>query len=161
LQIHVVLSLVGLAAGLIMLAGLINGRLSAFWTVLFLATNILTSLTGYPLQPFGLTPARVVGTLALTLLAIALLALCVYRLQGGWRLVFIMTSTAALYLDAFVAVVQAFRKQPFLQPLAPTESEPPFVVAHLVVLLIFIALGALAAVRSRALSEAESPVLQN
>src|SRR5262245_42405523 len=110
LQVHVVLSLVGLAAGLIVLAQLIGGRMSTFWVTIFLSTNILTSLTGYPLPPFGVTPARVVGTLALALLAIALLALCVNRLRGAWRAIFIGTSMAALYLDAFVAVVQAFRK---------------------------------------------------
>jgi hypothetical protein len=44
-------------------------------------------------------------------------------------------------------VVQAFQKLPFLQPLAPTQSEPPFVVAQAVVLLVFIALGVLAVIR--------------
>jgi len=53
----------------------------------------------------------------------------------------------ALYLNVFVGVVQAFQKLPFLQPLAPTQSEPPFVVAQLVVLVAFIALGALAVLR--------------
>jgi hypothetical protein len=50
----------------------------------------------------------------------------------------------ALYLNVFVGVIQAFQKLPFLQPLAPTQSEPPFVVAQAFVLLAFIALGALA-----------------
>lgn len=150
LQIHVVLSLVALAVGLLVLAQMIGGRISAFWIALFLATNILTSLTGYPLEPFGVTPARVVGTLALALLAIALLALYAKRMQGAWRAIFIVTAMAALYLDAFVAVVQAFRKLPFLHPLAPTESEPPFLVAHIAVLLIFVALTSLAVRNTRA-----------
>jgi len=47
----------------------------------------------------------------------------------------------ALYLNVFVAVVQAFQKLSFLQPLAPTQSEPPFLVAQLVVLAMFVALG--------------------
>jgi hypothetical protein len=50
-------------------------------------------------------------------------------------------------LNVFVGVVQAFEKLPFLRPLAPTQSEPPFVVAQLVVLLAFIALGAIALAR--------------
>jgi len=44
-------------------------------------------------------------------------------------------------------MIQAFQKLPFLQELAPTQSEPPFVVAQAVVLSVFIALGALAVIR--------------
>ncbi len=46
----------------------------------------------------------------------------------------------ALYLNVFVAVAQAFLKVPSLNALAPTGSEPPFVVAQGIVLLIFVAL---------------------
>jgi hypothetical protein len=51
----------------------------------------------------------------------------------------------ALYLNVFVLVVQAFQKLPALQPLAPTQSEPPFLIAQLVVMAIFIVLGIIAA----------------
>jgi hypothetical protein len=37
-------------------------------------------------------------------------------------------------------VAQAFLKVPALKTLAPTQSEPPFLVAQLIVLLIFIGL---------------------
>ncbi|MGH7494029.1 MAG: hypothetical protein ACREOO_16760 [bacterium] len=47
----------------------------------------------------------------------------------------------ALYLNVFVGVVQAFQKLPFLKSLAPTQSEPPFLVAQLAVLALFILLG--------------------
>jgi hypothetical protein len=50
-------------------------------------------------------------------------------------------------LNAFVGVVQAFQKLPFLQPLAPTQSEPPFVVVQLVLIAAFIAIGILAVLR--------------
>jgi hypothetical protein len=43
--------------------------------------------------------------------------------------------------------VQAFLKIPILNALAPTQAEPPFVVAQGVVLVIFLALG-IFAVRS-------------
>ena len=55
-----------------------------------------------------------------------------------------MTAVFSLYLNCFVGVVQAFLKQPFLKPLAPTQSEPPFVIAQAIVLLIFVVLGFLA-----------------
>ena len=48
---------------------------------------------------------------------------------------------AALYFNVFVAVLQVFQTLSFLQPLAPTQSEPPFLVAQLLVLATFIALG--------------------
>ena len=142
LSIHVVLSLIGLASGLVMLGGLIIGKLLPLWTGLFLATNILTSLTGFPLAPFGFDPPRAVGVLALILLIVAVIAVYSFELRRSWRWAFIATATAALYLDAFVGVVQAFQKLPFLHTLAPQQTEAPFVVAQVVVLAIFVALGA-------------------
>jgi hypothetical protein len=55
----------------------------------------------------------------------------------------------ALYLNVFVGVVQAFEKLPFLSRLAPTQSEPPFLVAQLIVMAIFVGLGILAVMRFR------------
>jgi hypothetical protein len=71
-------------------------------------------------------------------------ALYVQRLAGSWRWIYVVGAVVALYLNVFVAVVQAFRKLSFLEPLAPTQSEPPFLVAQLVVMAIFIVLGILA-----------------
>jgi hypothetical protein len=45
--------------------------------------------------------------------------------------------------------VQSFLKLPFLKALAPTQSELPFVTTQAVVLLVFIALGAWAAIKFR------------
>ena len=149
LQIHVAISLIGIASGLVVLYGLLSGKPLAGWTALFLLTTVLTSLTGFPLPPFGFDPPRAIGIILLVLLAAAVLALYVFRLAGAWRWIYIVTAVASLYLNVFVAVVQSFQKLSFLQPLAPTQSEPPFVVAQVIVLIAFIALGALAVVRFR------------
>jgi hypothetical protein len=141
LQIHVILSLIGIASGLVALYGLLAGKLLHGWTALFLATTVLTSVTGFPLPPFGFDPPRAVGTLSLALLALAILALYAFRLGGAWRWVYVATAIAALYLNCFVAVAQSFQKLSFLQPLAPTQSEPKFLISQLVVLAVFIALG--------------------
>jgi hypothetical protein len=101
-------------------------------------------VTGFPLPPFGLDPPRMVGILSLILLAIAVLGIYVFKISGPWRWIFIITATAALWLDAFVGVIQAFAKLPPLHELAPNGSEPPFVIVQLIVLLIFIVLGFLA-----------------
>jgi hypothetical protein len=147
LQIHVALSLIGIVSGFVVLYGLLAGKAFGGWTVLFLATTILTSVTGFPLAPFGFDPPRAVGVISLVLLAIAVAAYYAFRLAGAWRWIYIGSAVAALYLNVFVAIVQSFQKLPFLQPLAPTQSEPPFLVAQLAVLVIFVALGILAAIR--------------
>ena len=149
LQIHVAISLIGIASGLVVLYGLLSGKPLAGWTALFLLTTVLTSLTGFPLPPFGFDPPRAIGIILLVLLAAAVVALYVFHLAGAWRWIYIVTAVASLYLNVFVAVVQSFQKLSFLQPLAPTQSEPPFVVAQVIVLIAFIALGALAVVRFR------------
>src|SRR5271167_679520 len=149
LQIHVILSLVGILTGFVVLYGLVTGVSSRGWTAIFLATTILTSVTGFPVPPFGFDPPRAVGVISLVLLALAVAALYAFRLAGIWRWIFVGSAVAALYLNVFVAVVQSFMKLPFLTELAPTQSEPPFVVTQAVVLLAFIALGIWAAVRFR------------
>ncbi len=146
-QIHVLLSLIAIAFGLVVLHGLLTGKPFRTWTALFLVATILTSVTGFPLPPFGFDPPRVVGVISLVLLAVAVIALYAYHLAGAWRGIYIACATAALYLNVFVAVVQSFEKVSFLKPFAPTQSEPPFLIAQLVVLAIFIALGILAVIR--------------
>jgi hypothetical protein len=141
LEFHVVISLVEIVAGLVMLYGLLNGRAFGIWTLVFLATAVLTSLTGFPLAPFGFDPPRAVGILTLVLLAIAVIAYYIFRLAGVWRWIYVVSALAALYLDVFVAVIQSFMKIPALHALAPTQSEPPFAVAQLVFLVLFVALG--------------------
>jgi hypothetical protein len=108
---------------------------------LFLVLAVLTSLTGFPLAPFGFDPPRAVGVLSLVLLAIAIVALYAFGLRGAWRWIYAVTAIAALYLDVFVGVFQAFLKVPSVHDLAPTQSEPPFAIAQGVVLLIFVGLG--------------------
>jgi hypothetical protein len=144
LQIHVAISLVALVAGLIALYSWLSGKVSSGWTAFFLVMIILTSVTGFPLPPFGFDPPRMVGILSLILLAIAVLAIYVFRVAGAWRWIFIVTAMMALYLDAFVGVIQAFNKLSFLHALAPNGNEPPFVIVQVVVLAIFVVLGFLA-----------------
>jgi hypothetical protein len=101
----------------------------------------LTSVTGL-LFPFsGLLPSQVLAIISLLVLALAVLALYVFQLQGIWRWVYVVGAVIALYLNVFVGVVQAFQKIAFLQPLSPTQSEPPFLITQLAVLAIFILLG--------------------
>ena len=74
LQFHVAISLVGILSGFVMLYGLLLSRNFGTAIAVFFATTILTSLTGFPLPPFGFDPPRAVGVLSLILLVGAVAA---------------------------------------------------------------------------------------
>src|SRR5216684_5000226 len=145
--VHVVLSLVGIASGFIVLFAMLGGKRLDGWTALFLATTVLTSATGFFFPSSQVLPSHIVGVVSLLVLAAVIIALYVYRLAGSWRWIYVASAVLALYLNVFVGIVQAFQKLPFLQPLAPTQSEPPFLIAQLAVLALFIAFGVLATIR--------------
>jgi hypothetical protein len=142
--VHVVLSLVGIFAGLVVLYGMFSSKKLDGWTALFLATTVLTSATGFPFPRDHVLPSHIVGVISLVVLAMATFALYSRDLAGPWRWIYVVGAVAALYLNVFVGVVQAFQKVPFLSALAPTPSDPPFIVSQVVVLGIFVVLGILA-----------------
>lgn len=139
--LHVIISLIAIAAGLYVMAGMISGRKLPAWTAVFLASTFLTSVTGFFFKSAQIGPPHIIGAISLVILAIALYALYGAKLSGHWRWIYVVTALVALYFNAFVAVIQAFQKIGFLRALAPTQSEPPFLVAQLVVLAILIVGG--------------------
>jgi hypothetical protein len=147
-QFHVILSLIGIASGVVVLLGMLNARSVPNTTALFLITTVLTSATGF-LFPSKFGPAHVIGVISLVVLAVAILALWVYKLVGPWRWIYVASAVLSLYLNAFVGVVQTFQKVPFFHALAPTQAAPPFAIAQGLLLVIFIALGIVAAKRFR------------
>jgi hypothetical protein len=142
--LHVIITLVAIASGLIVLFGMLGSHRMPGWTALFLATTVLTSVTGFMFPLNGFTPALALGFISLAVLLPTLAGVYLFRLTGIWRAVYVAGAIAALYFNVFVLVVQAFQKVPFLQPLAPTQSEPPFVVTQAVLLVAFLVLGFLA-----------------
>jgi len=147
--LHVLISLVGIASGLIVLERFFRNRTLGLSNVVFLVTTILTSVTGFlfPFTTFG--PPHIVGAISLVVLAIALFALYAGNLVGPWRWIYVCSAVLALYLNVFVAVVQAFDKVGRLHALAPTGSEPPFAITQGVVLVLFIVLSIIALIRFR------------
>ncbi len=141
--VHVVISLVGIGSGLIVVFGMLSGKRLDGWTAIFLISTVLTSATGY-LFPFThLLPSQIVGAISLFVLAIAIVARYPQHLKGAWRGIYVVSAMLALYLNCFVLVVQSFLKVPALRAAAPTQKEPPFLVAQLIVMLIFVILGVL------------------
>jgi hypothetical protein len=148
--VHVALSLIGIATGLIVFLGFVAGAEFPALTAIFLATTVLTSATGFGFPFTTLLPSHIVGIISLVFLAPALYALYGGHLAGAWRPIYVVTASVALYLNVFVLVVQLFQKVPALHALAPTQSEMPFVAAQGLTLLAFVALGYLAVRRFRA-----------
>jgi hypothetical protein len=138
--LHVAISLIGIVAGLVAVFGMLQGRYLKGTSTLFLVTTILTSVTGFFFPFTKLLPSHITGIISLVVLAITVLALYTYRLAGSWRWIYVAGATLALYLNMFVLTVQAFLKVPALKKLAPTQSEPPFLIAQGVLLIVFIAL---------------------
>jgi hypothetical protein len=148
--LHVVLSLVGIFAGLVVMFGLVGGKRFDGWTAVFLATTVATSVTGFGFPFDHLLPSHKVGIVSLLVLPVAIAARYAFHLAGVWRRIYVITAAIALYLNIFVLVVQLFLKVPALKALAPTQKEPPFVIAQLAVLVLFAVLAGLATVRFRA-----------
>jgi len=145
--IHVSISLAGIASGLIVLYGFLTNRRLDGWTAVFLLTTALTSLTGF-LFPFtAATPAIKLGIISLVVLAIAIVTR--YILHLTWRKTYVIAACMALYFNIFVLVVQSFEKVPSLKAIAPTQKEPPFALAQITVLLLFIVLTIFAVKRFR------------
>jgi hypothetical protein len=152
--LHVIISLLGIASGLVVLVGMLRGRPLNGWNGFFLVTTIATSVTGFMFHSQSFGPPHVVGVISLVVLAVALFALYSRHLSGSWRWIYAACAVLALYLNVFVGVLQAFQKIPFLHALAPNGSEPPFAIAQGVVLIIFVALGIAAAKRFRPTAQA-------
>lgn len=144
---HVILSLVGILSGFVVVFGLIGANRLPGWTATFLATTVGTSATGFLFPYHGFKPSYAVGIVSLIVLAIAIFALYGRGLAGAWRRTYVVSAVLSLYLNVFVLIAQLFMKVPALKALAPTQSEPPFLVTQVVVMLIFIILGFLAGKR--------------
>src|ERR1700704_4392733 len=120
---HVIISLIGIIAGLVVMFGMLGSNRQPGLTAIFLLFTILTSATGF-LFPFTqLLPSHILGILSLVLLAIACVALYGMKLSGAWRWIYVVTAMASLYLNVFVLVIQSFLKIPALTALAP--GNPP------------------------------------
>ncbi len=147
--LHVVLSLVGIASGFVCAFGWLTGRRFDGWTTVFLVTTAATSVTGFGFPFHKILPSHIVGMLSLAVLAGAVVSRRLRLPAGASALLFVSTAMVALYFNIFVLIAQAFQKVPALETLAPTQSEPPFVIVQAVVLVVFGALTVVAARRAR------------
>lgn len=142
-MLHVAISLAAIASGFTVLFGMITGRRLDGWTAFFLATTVLTSVTGFGFPIKGMTPGIAFGGISLVIIAPVIYARYPRNLAGIWRPVYIVGAILALYLNLVVLIVQSFQKLPVLHALAPNQDEPPFLATQVVSLAAILVLGTL------------------
>jgi hypothetical protein len=140
---HVVISLIGIAAGIPVMFGLLGSSRMPGIAAIFLLFTILTSATGFLIPPLlteKVLPSQIIGILSLVLLAVACIALYGMKLSGAWRWIYAVTALLSLYLNVFVLVIQSFLKVPALTALAPGNppSGPVFGAVQGIVLVFFV-----------------------
>src|SRR5213083_2076223 len=145
--IHTLISLIAIFTGLIVVFGMIGGNRLDGWTKWFLITAVLTTATGFFFPFHGFTPAIGLGIISLPFLAITILARCSKHLVGAWRWIYAIGAVICLYFNLFVLVVQLFEKVPALHAMAPTQTESPFKLTQLVVLIVSTVLAIVVVIR--------------
>lgn len=146
---HVVLSLIGIASGLLVITEMLRSRISSMWSAVFLITTLATVLTGFLFPVEKILPSHIVGILTAVALLLAIAALYVFKLRGPWRGTYVVSAVVALYFNVFVAIVQSFEKIAVLHEIAPTQSAPAFKIVQLTALALFLLLGVLAFRKTR------------
>jgi len=145
--IHTLISLVAILTGLVVVLGMLGRKRLDGCTKWFLITAVATTITGFFFRFHGFTPAIGLGIISLPFLAVTIFARYPKHLGGPWRWIYVIGAVICLYFNLFVLVVQAFEKIPALHALAPTQTESPFKLTQLAVLIVSILLGIVAVVR--------------
>lgn len=134
-QLHTLISLIAIAAGLVFFLTLLRGRWLMLTNGIFLIFTLLTSVTGFMFPPKPIGPPFIFGVISLVVLAVSLIVLYGRGRAGRWRGVYLGAALFAQYLNMVVLVVQSFQKIPALNALAPTGAEPPFLATQGLVLI--------------------------
>jgi hypothetical protein len=145
--IHTLLSLIAIFAGFVVLFGLFGSQRLDGWTKWFLITAVATTVTGFFFPFHGFTPAIGLGIISLPFLAITIFARYPKQMAGAWRWIYVVGAVISLYFNVFVLVVQSFEKIPALHAMALTQTEQPFKLTQLVVVVLFVLFMIIGAVR--------------
>lgn len=145
--VHTLISLIAISTGLIIVFGMIGSKRLDVSTKWFLITAVLTTVTGFFFPFHGVTPAIILGIITVPVLATTIYARYSRQLVGTWRWIYVIGAVMSLYFNLFVLVVQLFEKVPALRAIAPTQTESPFKLTQLAVLIVSILLGIVAVVR--------------
>jgi hypothetical protein len=147
--VHTLISLVAIFTGVVVVFGMLASSRLDGWTKWFLITAVATTVTGFFFPFHGFTPAIGLGIISLPFLALTMFARCSRQLVGAWRWIYVIGAVICLYFNLFVLVVQSFEKVPALHAMAPTQTEPPFKLTQMIVLVLSILLAIVAVIRFR------------
>ena len=145
--IHTLISLIAIFTGLVVLLGMLGGKRLDGWTKWFLITAVATTVTGFFFPFHGFTPAIGLGIISLPFLALTIFARYSKHLAGAWRWIYAIGAVICLYFNLFVLVVQLFEKVPALHAMAPTQTESPFKLTQVCVLVVSAVLALIAVIR--------------
>jgi hypothetical protein len=138
---HVIVSLIAIAAGIVLAHGLITRKRYDRWTLIFMVTTAVTVLTGFVFPYNGFTPGIGVGIICVLIFIPTALARYRFAMAGIWRPIFVVGALALFYFNCLVFVVQSFQKIPPLNALAPTGGEPIIGAVQAVVFIAFLIVG--------------------
>ncbi len=138
--VHTGLSFLALAFGIVAIRSYFAPT-PRLWIDVFLILDILVVVTGFVFPLHGFTPALGTGILASIIIVLMLVGRFVFGLSGLWRKVYGLGLVANVFFLVLVTIAQSFQKLPPLNAFAPTGSEPPFAVAQLINLAIFVWIG--------------------
>src|SRR5881392_3915844 len=145
--IHTLLSLIAIFTGFVVLFGLFAGKRLDGWTKWFLITAVATTVTGFFFPFHGITPAIKLGIISSVVLVVTIYARYAKHLAGAWRWIYAVGAVLSLYFNVFVGIVQSFEKFPALNARAPTQTEQPFKLTQLSVLVFSIVLAIVPVIR--------------
>jgi hypothetical protein len=143
--VHTIISFIAIATGFVVVFGMLAGRRLDGWTFWFLLFTALTNITGFMFPFEHVLPSHFLGILSLAVMLLAIVARYAFGMNGAWRGLYVAGAVAALWTNMFALVAQSFGKISALHALAPTQSEPPFLIAELVMLAVLVAFGVAAA----------------
>ena len=147
--VHMLSGLTGIVSGLVVVGGMFARKRMRKWVAVFLSATLAACVTGFYFLPVGgFTSAQCVGLFCSILLGMASYAFYIQELAGNWNQVYAVAVVEALFLNVLIAIAQSFQHFRFLKDLAPTQSSPIYVAVKLALLILFIAIGVLAAKRA-------------
>jgi hypothetical protein len=109
--LHVLISLVGIGTGCVVLVAMGRGTHLPRWTLAFLLTTLLTTVTGFLFPLTVITPAVLFGIISLIVLLPVFYALYGAKLAGPWRRAYVVGASV---------------------------KEPPFAIAQLLLLALMV-----------------------
>ena len=102
--VHVAISLIGITTGLVVAFGMITNKPLREWTLVFLVTTVLTSVTGFMFPFHQVTPGIILGAISLVVLLPTILALYTFHLANAWRWIYAAGAVAATSLLAKILI---------------------------------------------------------